>query len=129
MISEKLKTLFLISIPVFILHGIEEYTTRFYDIYPLLNFRWTENVFNSIPQATFLTFQIMWWLLLAVTYLLLKGGKPQFFIMVLVGVIYIYECTHILSAIILQGYTPGLTIGLLFPVVGFFYWKELLKRK
>src|SRR3990167_134079 len=104
MISNKLKTLFLISIPLFIVHGIEEYSTKFYEVYPLLNFKWMEDVFNSIPQASFLTFQIMWWLLLIVTYLLIKGNKSQLVIMFLVGIVYIYECTHILSAIMLQGY-------------------------
>lgn len=110
------------------LHGLEEYTTKFYDVYPLLNFKWMEDVFNSIPQASFLTFQIMWWLLLMVLYLSIRGNKSQFFLMILVGIIYIYECTHILSAILLQGYTSGFTTGLLFPFMTFFYWRELVSN-
>ncbi len=128
MISNKLKNLFLISIPLFIVHGTEEYLTHFYDIYPLLNFRWTENIFQSIAQATFFTFQIMWWVLLIVVYIFLRGGKGTLYLMTFVGLIYIYEITHILSAILMQGYTPGLTTGLLFPFMAFFYWKELLKK-
>ena len=127
MISDRLKFLYTLSIPLFILHGIEEYLTKFYDIYPLLNFKWTENVFSNIPQATFLFFQIMWLLLLLVLFLVLKGNKTILIVMTGIGLVYIYECTHILSAVILRGYTPGFTTGLLFPILGFFYWKELLK--
>ena len=128
MVSDKLRNLFFTSIPLFIVHGTEEYLTHFYDVYPLLNFKWTENVFQSIPQATFFTFQAMWWLLLLVVYVLLRRDKGTIYLMTFVGLIYIYEITHILSAIIAQGYTPGLTTGLLFPFMAFFYWKELLKN-
>lgn len=128
MVSGKLRNLFFISTPLFIVHGTEEYVTHFYDVYPLLNFKWTENVFQSIPQATFFTFQAMWWLLLLVVYVLLRRDKGTIYLMTFVGLIYIYEITHILSAIIVQGYTPGLTTGLLFPFMAFFYWKELLKN-
>ena len=128
MISDKLRKLFLISVPLFILHGVEEYLTRFYDVYPLLNFKWTENIFHSIPQATFLTMQIMWWLLLLVAYVLLRRDRGTLYLMTFMGLVYLYEITHILSAIIMQGYTPGFTTALLFPFLAFFYWKELLKN-
>ena len=128
MVSNKLKNLFLLSIPLFIVHGIEEYLTKFYDVYPLLNFKWTENMFYSIPQATFLTVQIMWWLLLLIAYVLLRRDKGTLYLMILVGLIYIYELTHILSAIIIQGYTPGFITAILFPFITFFYWKELIKN-
>jgi len=128
MVSNKLRNIFLISIPLFILHGIEELLTKFYDIYPLLNFKWTENIFQSIPQATFFFFQIMWWLLLIVAYILLKKDRGTIYLMTFVGLIYIYEITHILSAVVTQGYTPGFTTGLVFPFIAFFYWKELLNN-
>lgn len=128
MISNKLRNLFLLSIPLFIAHGVEEYLTKFYDIYPLLNFRWTEKIFYSIPEATFLTFQLMWWLLLLAVYFLLRRDKGTLYLMTFAGLIYIYEITHILSAIITQDYTPGFTTALFFPFMAFFYWKELLKN-
>ncbi len=128
MISKNLRRLFLISIPLFIAHGLEEYLTKFYDVYPLLNFTWTRSIFQSIPQATFLTFQLMWWVLLLVVYLLLRRDRGTMYLMTFVGFIYIYEITHIVSALVVQGYTPGLTTGLAFPCVAFFYWKELIKN-
>lgn len=128
MISKKLRNLFLISIPLFVAHGIEEYLTRFYDIYPLLNFSWTENIFQSIPQATFFMFQTMWWLLIIVIYILLRRDKGTIYLMTFVGLVYIYEITHILSAVIVQSYTPGFTTGLLFPFMAFLYWKELIRN-
>lgn len=128
MISKRLQYLFLISVPLFIAHGIEEYITRFYDIYPILNFKWTENIFSSIPQATFFTVQTMWWVLLLVAYILLRHDKGTLYLMTLVGLIYLYEIHHILTAITSQGYIPGFTTALLFPFIAFFYWKELIKN-
>jgi hypothetical protein len=128
MISKKLTNLFLISIPLFIAHGLEEYSTRFYDIYPLLNFKWAETLFKTIPQATFFTFQAMFWMLLFVMYFLLRRGKGTLIIMTFVGLIYIYEATHILSAVLLKQYTSGLITSPFLPLLGFFYWKELLKN-
>lgn len=128
MISNKLTLLFAISIPLFVMHGLEEYFTKFYDIYPLLNFKWADTLFQTVPQATFFTFQVMWWLMLLAAYILLRGGKGVLGLMTFVGVIYIYEATHILSAIILQQYTPGLITAPLLPFIGFFYWKELIKN-
>lgn len=128
MISNKLRNLFLLSIPLFIIHGLEEYLTKFYDVYPVLNMKWTENIFSSIPQASFLTLQVMWWLLLIVAYILLRRDRGTLYLMTLVGLIYLYELTHILSSIMLQGYTPGFNTALLFPFMAYFYWKELLKN-
>src|SRR3989344_4072851 len=62
MISQKLKTIFYISIPVFIAHGLEEIFNGFYNVdwFFKLTFRFLETM--SIPQATFIVFQIMIWL-------------------------------------------------------------------
>lgn len=128
MISKKLKTLFLISIFLFIFHGLEEYFTKFYDVYPLLNFQWTNRLFESIPQATFLTFQVMWWFTLLVSYVLLRRDRGTLVFMTFLGLIYIYEATHILSAIVTQSYTPGLFSAPFLPLIGFFYWKERVKH-
>lgn len=128
MISKKLNNLFLISIPIFVAHGLEEYLAKFYETYPILNFTWTNRLFQAVPQATFLTFQVMFWLLITVMYILLRRDRGTLVIMTIVGFIYIYEATHILSAIIMQRYTPGLITAPLLPIVGFFYWKELMNN-
>ena len=129
MITARLKVIFGISIPLFILHGIEEFVTHFYDIdtHDQAIFGLLSSL--STHGATFVAFQIMLWLLLIVSLLLLMGGKWQFYTLALAGVIYVYELHHIYKAIAVGGYYPGLYTALAFPVIGFFFWNEWLKIK
>ncbi|MSR71677.1 MAG: HXXEE domain-containing protein [Candidatus Taylorbacteria bacterium] len=127
MITNKLKIIFGLSIPLFIVHGIEGFMTHFQDvdahdqkIFGLLNGL-------SNHGATFVTFQVMLWLLLIISFLLLIGQRWQFNILAIVGLVYIYELHHIYKALITGGYYPGLYTALLFPVVAVFFWKEWLK--
>lgn len=129
MISKRLIQLFSLSVVLFILHGTEEYLMGFYNTYPLLHFKWTNSIFSSIPQATFATFQVMWALGLLVAALLLISQKGRMFFLSFMGLIYIYELTHILSAVLVGSYTPGLCTSFLFIPMNYFYWKELLKNR
>ena len=127
MISQKLKNIFLLSIPLFIAHGIEEYLTGLYkvDSHVKSMFGYFEHL--APLQATFLIFQIMLWLLLIVSYLLIRSEKWQLWLMIIPGVIFIYELHHFYKAFDVGGYYPGLITALLFPVIGGFYWKEWVK--
>lgn len=127
--SNKLKVLFQISLGLFIAHGIEEYVTGFYNLD-----KWDEWIFGLLPftsihQAMFATFQVMFWLLLIVSFLLLMGKKWQFRLLALLGVVYIFELHHIVKAVAALSYYPGFITALGFPVLAYFYWKELLATK
>ena len=126
MISEKLKKIFLISIPVFIAHGTEEYIMGLYKIDSHVHFMF--GYFENLPsmQAVFLLFQIMLWLTLIISYILISGEKWQLRMMVIPGLVYIYELHHIYKAVLVGGYYPGLITALLFPIIGFFFWKEIV---
>ena len=77
MISKKLKSIFAISVVFWIAHGLEEYFTGFYDV------DWSLRVFSgllekmSVPQATFLVFQIMLWLAFIVFAFLIASEKME----------------------------------------------------
>lgn len=116
--SNRLKNLFLLSILLFIAHGIEELITGFDRI---------DSQVQLLIIRPFLTFQIIIWLFLIIAYLILLGPKWQLRLMVIPGLIMIYELYHIYKALIVGGYYPGSITGLLFPVLAFFFWKELLK--
>lgn len=124
MITTRLKTIFAISIPLFIIHGIEEFVTHFYDIdaHDQAVFGILSGLSNH--GATFVVFQVMLWLLLTISLLLLLGPKWQFNVLALVGLIYLYELHHIYKAIMIGGYYPGLITSLAFPFFIFFFWKE-----
>lgn len=127
MITNKLKTIFGLSIPLFVVHGIEEFVTHFYDIDAH-----DQKIFGLLSGlsnhgATFVTFQVMFWLLLVISLLLLMGQKWQFNVLAIAGIVYIYELHHVYKAIIIGGYYPGLYTALLFPIVAFFFWREWLR--
>ena len=129
MITQRLKNIFLLSIPLFVAHGLEEIFTGFYNIDSSQVDFWLGNL-NSLPtpQATFILFQIMIWLMLVVGYLLLLGPKWQLRLMFIPGIIFVYELHHLYYAIDVGGYYPGLITAIPLYIIGFFFWKELIKN-
>lgn len=123
----KLKSIFLLSIPLSIVHGIEEYITGFYstDNFSKLFFSYSENM-GSI-EAAFITFQVMFWLILIISAILITKPKWQIYIMLIPGLIYIFELHHLVKAVMVLSYYPGALTALFFPIIGFFYWQQLLK--
>lgn len=128
MISQKLKTIFTISIPVFIAHGLEEYFTGFYNIDGLSRLVFSPFETMTIFQATFLLLQIMIWVLLIISFLLITSEKWQLRLAIIPGLAYIFELHHIWKALMLGGYYPGVITAIAFPIIGFLFWKELLKN-
>ena len=125
MISRRLHRLFGLSIPFFIIHGVEEYWFGFYDVYPL--FHSTATIFQTTPQGIFLVFQIMWWLMLLMVFLTSLGGEWQLIPMTMLGLIYLYELNHPFGALFQGSYYPGLLTSLPFPIIAFLFWRELLR--
>lgn len=126
MISKKLRILLLLSIPVFIIHGIEEYLTDFYSID-----NWIKNLsafLNIAPKIFFIVQQISWWILLILTALVIENKTILFAMSIFTGLIMIFEMQHLILSLSSQAYSSGLITALLFPILGFFYWKELIKQ-
>ena len=128
MISNKLKTIFYISIPVFMAHGLEEFFNGFYNVD--WSFKFVFGFLNTmtIPQATFLVFQIMLWLAFIGVAFLIASEKWRLRLMLLPGVIYIFELHHIWKALEGWSYYPGAITAIAFPFIAFFFWRELLKN-
>ncbi|MBI5469830.1 HXXEE domain-containing protein [Candidatus Kaiserbacteria bacterium] len=127
MISLKLRIIFYTSIPLFVAHGMEEYINHLYNVHS--SFKWLFSYFDSmaIPQATFLLFQIAFWLLLIISAVLLSGEKWRLYMMILPGLIFIFELHHFWKAYASWNYYPGVITAIGFPILGFFYWKELIR--
>lgn len=128
MISQKLKNLFYISIPLFVIHGLEELFNNFYNI------DWSVKImfgfFNGmpVPQATFWVFQIMIWLALIVFAFLITSEKWRLRLMLIPGIIFIVELHHIWKALESWNYYPGVITAVPITIIGFLFWKELLKN-
>ena len=123
-----LRNIFLLSIPIFILHGMEEYITGFTQVDPIFLWVFRPLLDMSVNQATFLVFQIMLGVLLIVSALLILGEKWQRRMIIIPGLLYIFEFHHLYEAIIRKTYYPGLITALFFPFVAFFFWKAYFKN-
>ena len=127
MISTRLKNIFLLSVPVFIVHGIEELITGLYKVDSHVQFMFEYFYRLPTPQGIFLLFQIMLWFILIISAFLISGEKWQLRLIFIPGLVYIYELHHLWKALMVKGYYPGLITALAFPVIAFFFWKELLR--
>ena len=128
MISQKLKTIFIISIPVFIAHGLEEIYTGLFNIDSHVAFMFGKLATLPEMKALFILFQIMLWFILIISAFLISSEKWQLRLMVIPGLVYIYELHHFWKAIEVGGYYPGVITAIAFPIIGFLFWKELLKN-
>ncbi len=128
MVYKKLKNIFAISVPIFIVHGIEEYLTGFYNINPLSKFVFQTFDKMPNPQAVFLLFQIMTSLLLVTSFILIAKERWLLWVMIVPGLFYIFEIHHIIEAFMIRNYYPGLITALAFPIIAFLFWKELFKN-
>lgn len=127
MLSKKIQNLFLISAILFVAHGLEEYFTGFYQVDSLFYFVFKYFDHMSVFQAIFLLFQIMLWILLAISYMLIFKKDWLLGLVALPAIACITEIHHIVKAAIRWAYYPGSITAVILLVVGYFYWKELLK--
>jgi len=91
MVTNKLKTIFAVSVLLFIVHGLEEMFTGFYELDA-----WDQAIFSplahlSVHGAMFVTFQIMFWILLIVVSILLLNERAHVSICSLFQVSYTYS--------------------------------------
>lgn len=125
MISDKLKKITVIAIIMIYVHGLEEIIIGFWKVDSLLMI-WN-GYLTSIPQAVYFASHVYWWLMLVPILLLVLGGKWALRGLALFGVIFLIEIHHLVGALISWSYYPGLITALFYPIVGFFYWKELIR--
>jgi hypothetical protein len=127
MASKKLKLLFAISIPIFMAHGLEELWTNFYQVDT--HYHALFGTFDGMPvyKATFLLFNVMMWLWLTTSLLLISDARWQLRLAFLPMVLYVFELHHLLDVAEVRGYTPGAITGLAFPVLAVLYGRQWLR--
>lgn len=122
MISKKPKNLFYISIPLFVAHGVEEYFTGLYNFDPFYQ------LFSN-PKIVFVfVVLILLNVLLIVSCILIQKNKWSLVLSTALGVLLVLELIHVYDAMRVGGYYPGLYTALVFPIIGFFFWKEFINN-
>ncbi len=126
MISQKLKTLLILSVIVVYFHFAEEIVTGFYQRDWIMSY--FSSLFRSIPQAQYYASHIVWVIMIGPAALLALGGKWTLRVLTLYGILFIFELHHLIDAVKSLNYYPGVITNIAFEIIGFFYWKELLKN-
>ena len=119
MVSNKLVKLFGLALLLVVAHGVEENLTGFLFID---NFNaYFSNLLNTKEEIFYLSFHIMWWLMLGVVYLLVRGGRWALYLLSLFSIVFAFESHHVVKGILAGGYYPGLVTGFFYPVLGVFF--------
>ncbi|TSC59139.1 MAG: Uncharacterized protein Greene041662_646 [Candidatus Peregrinibacteria bacterium Greene0416_62] len=123
----RLRTIFAWSIPVFIAHGVEEYLTGFTKVDPIFAFVFQPVLRMPVANGTFVVFQVMAWILLIVCAVLLLGERWQKRLLIIPGLLYIFEMHHLIEALLRWNYYPGLLTAIVFPVFAVLFWREYFR--
>jgi len=125
MISKKLQFLFLLSLMLIVIHGIEEQLT---------GFRHTDSFVIALgsylsmsPEAFYWAFHIIWWSLLPSVYILLRKNPVMLPLLTLFSVVFVFELHHVVKAFVANSYYPGMITAAFYPVLGVFFYKELVQ--
>lgn len=126
MISKHLRLLFLLSLLLIAAHGVEETFT---------GFRHTDsfvvafgNFFNMTPEAFYWTFHILWWILLPSVYIFLRKSTFMLPLLTIFSIVFIFELHHVIKALMASQYYPGVITASFYPILGIFFYKELIKN-
>jgi hypothetical protein len=123
MITRRFKTITFLSAAAMILHGVEEIYQHFYEHYTL--FKTLSSMFDSKEEALFVSFQITLWGLLLLFYALTLGEKWRFRVLMIFGLILLYENQHLIEAVRTRSYYPGLITALIILPLSLAFWREI----
>lgn len=123
MISNKLERIFLISLLLIYAHGVEEIIGGFQysDSFMVLGAQYL----RTTTEIFYWVFHIIFWLSLPILFLLFHKRRVGIILMAIFGVIFIVELHHPIKALFINHYYPRMITALLYPIVGFFFWKQI----
>ncbi|MEO6508331.1 MAG: hypothetical protein ABIO02_00095 [Patescibacteria group bacterium] len=125
MISQIFLAVFLLSIILHYLHGVECIKTKFYDVEP--NFYFCTKYFKTIHESVYYVFHGTLWIAMLMIFFLLLGGNWIFIPLGLYGTTFFSEIHHFVKAVKRKEYYSGAITSFFMPIMGIFYWIELLK--
>lgn len=126
MISQRLKTIFYISLFVIYLHGLEEIIGGFQHVDSFMIFG--ANFFKTSTEVFYWSSHIIWWLAVPLLYLIFRNRTQIFLLFGIYGLVFAIELHHVVKAVQSGYYYPGAITAFFYPIIGFFFYKELLKN-
>ena len=126
MISKRLRNLFLVSLLLIYAHGVEEILGGFQYSDSFMIFG--AAIFQTTPEDFYWASHIIWWISVPALFLLLNTSKWILPLLTLYGAVFFVEIHHIIKSIIAASYYPGMITAAFYPILGYFYWSELISN-
>jgi len=125
MASKKLQQLFLVSLALIYLHGLEEILTgyQYQDSFMIFG----ANLFGTGPETFYWVSHILFWFALPVLYLAFKNSSFGLVLAGIFGLLFVVEFHHLVKGLVGLGYYPGTITALFYPILGTFFWRQWLK--
>lgn len=123
--SKKLQRLFLISLVLVYLHGLEEILTGFQ--YQDSSIAFSANLLGVHPEIFYWVTHIIFWVSLPILYFIFRNNKYGLVLAGIFGLIFIEEFHHLIKGALSLQYSPGMLSALFYPILGIFFWKQLIK--
>lgn len=124
MFSSQFFIILFLSIVLNYLHGLECIKTKFWEKEP--HFYFFTRKFKTIPESVYFVFHGWFWVFILLSFLLLLGGRWIFIPLGLYGTVFFTEFHHFIKGLIKRKYYPGMITSFFFPIIGIFYWIELI---
>ncbi len=126
MISKNLQLLFVLSLLLIAAHGVEETLTEFRRTDPFVIS--IANYLGTTPEMFYWIFHIIWWVLLPSVYIFLRKSDVLLPLLTLFSIVFVFELHHVVKAVIANRYYSGMFTALFYPILGVFFYKELIKN-
>jgi hypothetical protein len=128
MVSKRLTTLFVLALGLIYLHGVEEVLTGFPRVDSFMKFG--ASFFNTSSENFYWISHIfLWWLPIPVIFLILRRRTIILPLLALFGLVFVFELHHLVKAALAQSYYPGMITAFFYPILGVFFYKELLRSR
>mgnify|MGYP001597440980 CR=1 FL=1 len=124
MITPRLKIIFAASLFVIYLHGVEEVIGGFQHVDSFMAFG--ASLLNTSVEIFYWTSHIVWWLAVPLLYFIFRNSAYLFLLLSLYGLVFVVELHHVAKAMQIGSYYPGAITAIFYPIIGFFFWRELL---
>jgi len=126
MISQRLQTIFFISLGLMYLHGLEEVLTNFQSTDSFMAFG--ANIFTTTPESFYWFSHLLWWIAVPILFLIFRKKSFIFLLLALFGIMFFTEIHHLVKAILTKAYYPGMITAFFYPIVGVYFYKELVRK-
>ena len=123
--SQKLQHLFLLSLALVYIHGLEEILTGFQ--YKDSHIAFGAKMLGTSPELFYWVTHIIFWLSLPILYFIFRNSKYGLVLAGVFGIIFIEEFHHLIKGAQSLQYSPGVFTALFYPILGIFFWKQWLR--